>query len=136
MCVEIDHAPDSKSNVSPAYRTIRGPRPRALPDPWKKIAPSVDSPDRSLMGASTMADAAAPAFSRAEETSASALCRRDSYPLVDFMCVFPYNPASYVDTSLMTSCRLECLMNDRTTSCAGDACTIAPSVFWKLKSSG
>src|SRR5439155_12402811 len=56
MGVQVNHSSDSKSNVSPATWTRRWPGPSIFPAAWKKRAPSVDSPDRSLIGAKTIAD--------------------------------------------------------------------------------
>src|SRR5437660_426100 len=66
------------SNVSVLVRTISRPDPSCFPSVEKKTAPSVDSPGAILTCTSAIAEAAAAAFSLAEDTKASAACRRCS----------------------------------------------------------
>src|SRR5579872_4853238 len=71
-------SPDSKSNVSPAAWRSRCPVPKGFPALSKNTAPSVVWPGASFTGTRQIADAAAAAFSLADETSASAFWRRIS----------------------------------------------------------
>src|SRR5579883_617287 len=77
------------SNVSPPRWATRVPAPKGLPLLGKNTAPSVDWPERSLVATRAMAEAAAPALILVETPSASALWRRDSYPLLVCMLMLP-----------------------------------------------
>src|ERR1035438_4441680 len=66
------------SNSSPPVCTIIVPGPKALPLFTKNTAPSVDSPEPSLVETRAMAAAAAPAFNRSGIPTAKASSRRRS----------------------------------------------------------
>src|ERR1700732_991525 len=69
---------DANSKYSPPVCTSIVPGPSGLLLLGKKTAPSVDSPELSLVGMKAIAEAAAPALRRADTPSASALWRRVS----------------------------------------------------------